>query len=114
MLKVSLTVVHCNLWLIVRQENKNLIEVCFVVVRRSDEAICTNDIHELDTDWEVTTALDNLGLEEDDDKFFCDNFTEGMSWMDMTATLDTWTVTEMGFKISTRIRYQNRPVMLLY
>ncbi len=79
----------------------------------NEEAICNNDLYEPDTEWDITTALNELKIEEDDGNFFVANFTEDISWMDMTATLDTWTVTEAGFKTSTRIRYQNRPVLSL-
>ena len=82
---------------------------CYVY---KEEALTTNCINELDTDWEVIPSLHDLEVQEDDDDCIGDDYVEDVSWMSMTETTETWTICDTGAKNSTRIRYQSRPVVV--
>jgi hypothetical protein len=67
---------------------------------------------DLDTDWEVITIDNAKQLEEDDDDFCLEDFTEDVSWMASNVTVESWSITEAGLKTSTRIRFKNRPAIV--
>ena len=67
---------------------------------------------DLDTDLEVMTIDNAKQLEEDDDDFCLEDFTEDVSWMASNVTVESWSITEAGLKTSTRIRFKNRPVIV--
>ena len=58
------------------------------------------------------TPENDLQVLEDDDDFFLEDYTEDVSWMGITEMLESWSITDTGHKTSTRIRYQNRPVVV--
>ena len=67
---------------------------------------------DLDTDWEVMTIDNAMQLEEDEDDFCLEDFTEDVSWMASNVTVESWSITEAGLKTSTRIRFKNRPAIV--
>ena len=74
--------------------------------------VCTEGCIELDTDWEVMTPENDLQVQEDDDDLCLEDYTEDVSWMGSTEMLESWSITDTGHRTSTRIRYQNRPVVV--
>ena len=74
--------------------------------------VCTEGCIELDTDWEVMTPENDLQVQEDDDDFFVEDYTEDVSWMGSTEMLESWSITDTGHKTSTRIRFKNRPAIV--
>jgi len=77
-------------------------------------------ISDSDSDWDLEDLLNDTTSRLDqemsdrsdtDDDYYSDNDSEDYTWIECCVAKPTWKVTDEGVRTSTRLRYQQRPLL---